>query len=195
MVLGLTGKYCSGKNIVGRVFTDRGWYELDMDRFGHDALVRKTTEVVRVFGQGILSENGSIDRKRLGSIVFGNIDQLMRLESIIHPEMVHRCEQVIKNNKDRHILINAAILHHMGLNSLCDSVLWIESDLFTRFRRAWTRDRVSLLQIIKRIYGQRKLDAKYWVEDVDIHIIRNMGTRVSLETEVNTLIDMFEERV
>lgn len=195
MVLGLTGKYCSGKNMVGRVFTDRNWYELDMDRFGHDALIKKASDVVKAFGQNILSEDGSIDRKRLGSIVFSNRDQLRRLESIIHPEMVHQCEHVIKNNNNRHMLINAAILHHMGLNSLCDSVLWVESNLFTRFRRAWTRDRISLFQIIKRIYGQRKLDAKYWVEDVDIHIIRNMGTRVSLETEVNTLIDMFEERV
>ena len=195
MVLGLTGKYCSGKNIVGRVFTDRNWYELDMDRFGHDALMKKAADVVKVFGQVILSEDGNINRKRLGSIVFSNRDQLRRLESIIHPEMVHQCEQVIKDNNDRNILINAAILHHMGLNSLCDSVLWVESDLFTRFRRAWTRDRISLFQIMKRIYGQRKLDTKYWVEDVDIHLIRNMGTRLSLETEVNTLIDMFEERV
>ena len=83
----------------------------------------------------------------------------------------------------------------MGLNSFCDSILWVESDIFTRFRRARARDHISLIQILKRIYGQRKLDAKYWVEDVDIHIIRNMGTRLSLETEVNTLIDMFEERV
>lgn len=195
MVLGLTGKYCSGKNMVGRVFTDRNWYELDMDRFGHDALMIKAADVVKVFGQVILSEDGSINRKHLGSIVFSNRDQLRRLEAIIHPEMIHQCEQAIKNSNNRHILINAAILHHMGLNILCDSVLWVESDLFTRVRRAWNRDRIPLLQIIKRIYGQRKLDAKYWVEDVDIHIIRNMGTRVSLETEVNTLIDMFEERV
>lgn len=195
MVLGLTGKYCSGKNMAGRIFADRGWYELDVDRFGHDALTKKTDQVVRVFGQVILSEDGSIDRKRLGSIVFNNKANLRRLESIIHPEMVDRCKQEINKNKDRNILINAAILHHMGLNSFCDSVLWVESDLFTRFRRARTRDRISLIQILRRIYGQRKLDAKYWVEDVDIHIIRNMGTRVSLETEINTLIDMFKERV
>jgi dephospho-CoA kinase len=195
VVLGLTGKYCSGKNMAGRVFTDRGWYELDVDRFGHDALTEKTAQVVRVFGEVVLSVDGSIDRKRLGSIVFNNKAYLRRLESIIHPEMADRCKQEINSNKNRNILINAAILHHMGLNGLCDSVLWVESDLFTRISRARARDSISLIQILKRIYGQRKLDAKYWVEDVDIHIIRNMGTRVSLETEINTLIDMFEERV
>ena len=195
MVLGLTGKYCSGKNMAGWVFTDRGWYELDVDRFGHDALIKKRADVVKVFGQIVLSEDGIIDRKKLGSIVFNNKTYLGRLESIIHPEMVDRCKQEINSNKDRNILINAAILHHMELNRFCDSVLWVESDLFTRFRRARARDHISIIQILKRIHGQRKLDAKYWVEDVDIHIIRNMGTRVSLETEVNTLIDMFEERV
>ena len=195
MVLGLTGKYCSGKNMAGRVFTGRGWDELDVDCFGHDALIKNTARIVKVFGQDVLSSDGSIDRKRLGSIVFDSKAYLRRLESIIHPEMVDRCRQEINSNKDKNILINAAILHHMGLNSFCDSILWVESDIFTRFRRARARDHISLIQILKRIYGQRKLDAKYWVEDVDIHIIRNMGTRVSLETEINTLIDMFEERV
>ena len=195
MVLGLTGKYCSGKNMAGRVFTDRGWYELDVDRFGHDALVKMRIDIVRVFGQGILYKDGSIDRKKLGSIVFNNRTSLSRLESIIHPEMVDRCKQEIKNNKDKNILINAAILHRMGLNGLCNSVLWIESNLFIRIKRAKGRDKIPLLQILKRIYGQRKLDAKYWVEDVDIHIIQNMKTRAGLEMKVNTLIDMFEERV
>ncbi len=195
MVLGLTGKYCSGKNMAGRVFTDRGWYELDVDRFGHDALVKMRIDIVKVFGQGILYKDGSIDRKKLGSIVFNNRTSLSRLESIIHPEMVDRCKQEIKNNKDKNILINAAILHRMGLNGLCNSVLWIESNLFIRIKRAKGRDKIPLLQILKRIYGQRKLDAKYWVEDVDIHIIQNMKTRAGLEMKVNTLIDMFEERV
>ncbi len=195
MVLGLTGKYCSGKNMAGKVFTDRGWYELDVDRFGHDALVKMRNDIVKIFGQDILYKDGSIDRKKLGSIVFNSRASLGHLESIIHPEMVDRCKQEIKDNKDKNILINAAILHHMGLNSLCDSVLWIESDLFIRIKRAMGRDKIPLLQILKRIYGQRKLDAKYWVEDVDIHIIQNMKTRSGLEMEVNTLIDMFEERV
>jgi len=96
VVLGLTGKYCSGKNMAGRVFTDRGWYELDVDRFGHDALVKMRIDIVKVFGQGILYKDGSIDRKKLGSIVFNNRTSLSRLESIIHPEMVDRCKQEIK---------------------------------------------------------------------------------------------------
>ena len=181
--------------MAGQVFIDRNWFVMDMDRFGHDALIMKTADVVKAFGEDILSNDGSIDRKKLGSIVFSSRIQLRRLESILHPEMVYQCEQEINNNKHKHILINAAILHHMGLNNLCDSVLWIESGFFTRIRRAWKRDKISLFQILRRIYGQRKLDAKHWVEDVDIHIIRNIGTRISLETEINTLIDKFEERV
>jgi dephospho-CoA kinase len=83
----------------------------------------------------------------------------------------------------------------MKLNNLCDSVLWVESPLFVRLKRGISRDNLSFLSIIKRIYGQRKLDAKYWVEDVDIHSIQNSGTRNNLETEINSLIDKFEKRV
>jgi len=195
VILGLTGKYCSGKNLAAESFIFRGWYALDIDKFGHSALDTMSSSIVAAFGQSILSENNSIDRKELGRIVFGSKKQLILLESIIHPEMISRCKAEIQNNSHKNILINAAILHHMGLNKLCDSVLWIKSGVFSRFRRALTRDKLSFSQIIKRLYGQRKLDAKYWVEDVDIHIIQNRKTRFSLDAEVNVLIDKFEERV
>jgi len=195
VVLGLTGKYCSGKNVVAGFFISRDWYELDVDRFGHDALKTKINEVVQAFGTGILLKEGSVDRKKLGELVFSNKNKLLLLESIIHPEMINHCRKEIKNNSHRNILINAAILHHMKLNKLCDSVLWVETSFISRFKRGISRDNLSILSILKRMYGQRKLDAKYWVEDVDIHSIENKGSIIRLETKVNTLIDKFEKRV
>lgn len=195
MVLGLTGKYCSGKNVVAGYFISRDWYELDVDRFGHDALETMTSEVVKAFGTDILSNQEKIDRKKLGDLVFSSKKRLLILESIIHPEMIDHCRKEIKNNSHKNILINAAILHHMKLNQLCDSVLWVKSSFIARFKRGLKRDKLSKLSILKRMYGQRKLDAKYWVEDVDIHSIENNGSRNKLETEVNSLIDKLEKRV
>ena len=194
MVLGLTGKYCSGKNLVSKMFIKRGWDELDVDLFGHEALKIKSAEVIDAFGTGIISENTLIDRKLLGRIVFKSGEKLELLESIIHPEMVSMCIQRIEDSKGRHVVINAAILHRMGLNRLCDSVLWIESGLYSRLIRARIRDGFGYIQIMKRIFSQYKLDAKYWEEDVDIHIIRNGSTREQLEVEVSELIDEFEKR-
>jgi dephospho-CoA kinase len=195
VVLGLTGKYCSGKNVIASFFISRDWYELDVDRFGHDALETKTPEVLMAFGRGILSNQGSIDRKKLGDLVFSSNKKLSILESIIHPEMIDNCRKEIKDSSHKNILINAAILHHMKLNQLCDSVLWVESSFISRFNRGMRRDNLSILSIFKRMYGQRKLDAKYWVEDVDIHNIENKGSRNRLETEINSLIDKIEKRV
>ncbi len=195
MIVGLTGKYCSGKNMAGRVFSDRGWDELDIDKFGHDALLEKSLELIKTFGSGIVNVSGGIDRKKLGSIVFGDKKQLLKLESIIHPVMVDRCRAYIAQNSSRNILINAAILHHMGLNSLCNSILWIEASLIIRFRRALKRDNLSFFQIIRRIFRQAKLDAKYWKEDVDIHIIRNNSTGDNLVAKVISLIEEYEKRV
>jgi dephospho-CoA kinase len=195
VILGLTGKYCSGKNMAAKIFIDRDWYELDVDQIGHAVLKLMTLGITEEFGNEILHDDGSINRRVLGSIVFRDKKQMHKLESIIHPEMVNQCKTKIDENSDKHILLNAAILHHMGLNKLCDSVLWIESGVIIRLKRAKIRDKLSFMQIIRRIYGQRKLDAKYWVEDVDIHIIQNQGTRKNLETEVNLLIDNLEERV
>lgn len=195
MVLGLTGKYCSGKNLVAKVFVSRGWYEMDVDSFGHDALKIMSDKVIQAFGTGILFEDGSIDRKKLGAVVFSSKKKLSLLESIIHPWMIDSCRKGIKNNPHKNILINAAILHHMELNRLCDSVLWVESSLFIRLKRGISRDNLSIFSIVRRMYGQGKLDAKYWVEDVDIYSIQNSGTRISLEAEVNSFIDKLEERV
>ena len=137
MVLGLTGKYCSGKNMAGRVFTGRGWDELDVDCFGHDALIKNTARIVKVFGQDVLSSDGSIDRKRLGSIVFDSKAYLRRLESIIHPEMVDRCRQEInsKNTKTKNAEQNITLVKSENTSSsnklfLNSSQTWREGEVF-----------------------------------------------------------------
>jgi dephospho-CoA kinase len=195
MVLGLTGKYCSGKSIAGKIFTARGWLELEVDSFGHDALSARRYDVRKAFGDEVVGHSGEIDRKKLGALVFSDREKLKILESIIHPEMADRCEREIAANSGRNILINAAILHHMSLDRLCDSVLWIESGTISRFVRARKRDGLSVFQIAKRFYSQRQLDAKYWGKDVDTHIIRNSGDKAGFDKEINALIDMFEKRV
>ena len=91
IVVGLTGKYCAGKNLVSSRFEHRGIPVLDVDKLGHDAIKSSHDILLKCFGTGIVGQSGEVDRKRLGAIVFSDAAQLARLEAIVHPKMVEAC--------------------------------------------------------------------------------------------------------
>lgn len=188
MVVGVTGKYCAGKNLVSEILVSQGFRPIDVDRVGHRALAVKKNEVVEAFGSVVLGSAGEIDRRRLGEIVFGDRRELERLEAITHPAMVAEVAQTVEGGKGEDFVINAAILFRMGLHSLCDSVLWIDAPIVRRLRRAIRRDRLSLLEVLKRIWAQRKLSPQPFRNRVDIYKVRNSGNREKLEASVLSLV-------
>ncbi len=195
MILGITGKCCSGKNAAASVFVSLGWKEIDVDLLGHKALEIKKGEVISAFGPDIENPDGSIDRKKLGKIVFGSRKKLKILENILHPEMVRLCrEEIAGFPENSDIVINAAILHRMGLHELCDAVLWIKAPFIKRLKRALKRDRHSLFHILKRMLSQSELDAKYYLKDVDSYTIWNTSSMSDLESEVMRLIEALGEK-
>ena len=89
-VIGLTGGIGSGKSTVSNILAELGAVVLDADRVGHEAYQPGTEtwkEVVAAFGQEVVASDGSIDRKKLGAIVFGDPAALERLNGIMHPRM------------------------------------------------------------------------------------------------------------
>ena len=187
MIVGITGKYCSGKNTVCNLFIDRGWEEIDVDLLGHEALKIKTAEVIAAFGRDITDASGEIVRRKLGEKVFSSKKSLRILEGILHPEMVILCRERIKALDGYNIIINAAILHRMGLNKLCGAVIWVKASFAKRLKRSLSRDKHSVFHSIKRMFTQKELDAKYWLEDVDSYTIWNNSSIAELEAEVTRL--------
>ena len=87
-VIGLTGGIGSGKSTVARILTELGAKHIDADKVAQEVYLPGTegfTEVVKTFGEGVLSGNGEIDRKKLGEIVFNSPKALETLNGIIHP--------------------------------------------------------------------------------------------------------------
>ncbi len=188
MVVGVTGKYCAGKNLVSEILTTRGFQSIDVDRLGHRALEEQTNEILDTFGNSILGPTGAVDRRKLGEIVFSDKRALARLESITHPAMVSAVSEEIHANPESDFVINAAILFHMGLHTLCDRVLWVEAPLLVRIRRALQRDDLPLTQVVKRIWSQRKLSSQPFQNLVDTYNVRNSGNRDRLEAMVLSLV-------
>ncbi len=132
MVIGLTGRACAGKDQYAEVFASYGCQVVDVDSLGHDALAESKDALRQAFGQAIVND-GEVDRKALGKLVFSDPMRLKELESITHPKMVEACKRLIQEAKEQQkpaLILNAALLKRMGLEPLCDHVLFIKAPLF-----------------------------------------------------------------
>ena len=105
-VIGLTGGIGSGKSTVSQYLAELGAVIIDADKIGHEVYRPNTDtwrELVKTFGNRILAEDNTIDRKKLGAIVFGNSEELAKFNAIIHPRMFEMAKKQIENYRRKGI--------------------------------------------------------------------------------------------
>ena len=88
MVIGLTGGIGSGKSVVGGMLAELGAHVIDTDKVGHRVYAPGSEgfrRIVEAFGRGIVAADGTIDRKRLGAVVFADEGKRQTLNGIVHP--------------------------------------------------------------------------------------------------------------
>lgn len=198
LVIGLTGRSCAGKNCFADEFSSLGIPVVDVDRLGHAALVARSRLVAEVFGPEVVASDGSIDRKALGRIVFADPVQLRKLESISHPWMVEECCRLITEataSGAPAIVLNAALLHRMRLESLCDVVMFVKVPFYTRYRRAKERDNVSWEGFRAREKSQFDIDPKVFKGSVPVIIVDNDGDPALIHRQVMEFCDTIGERM
>lgn len=193
MVIGVTGKYCAGKNeatqrLISALSNGDSYTVIDVDSLGHRALDAEKETLVEAFSEEILSPQGQISRKALGRIVFSDPRELEKLESIVHPRMVEEVKRRIRESSGNAV-IHAAILGKMGLTRLCHAVLWVEAPLPLRLLRGMKRDNLNLFQVIRRICAQRKLTLHSLPQDVDIYTVKNSRNIGVLEKGIRNFIE------
>ena len=132
-VIGLTGGIASGKSTVAQLLGAMGAVIVDGDRLGHRVYEPGTQgfeKVVNAFGHDLVAADGTIDRRVLGGKVFGSPDERKRLEGIVWPEIrrlaIEEFKRLKKENKDRHIVFEAAVLVEADWIDLVDEV-WVVS--------------------------------------------------------------------
>jgi len=121
IVIGLTGGILSGKSTVSGMLAERGAVIIDADKVGHQAYQPDT------FGEWILKQNGEIDRKRLGEIVFHDPSALILLNKIVHPRMREIIEEELKRLRAEGasvVAIEAAVLIEAKWTDLVDRI-WV----------------------------------------------------------------------
>lgn len=127
LLIGLTGNVATGKSTVAGMLADLGAVTIDADKVAHQTM-RPGTDVhaaiVEAFGPQILSPDGTIDRRRLGGLVFANKEALARLEAIVHPATLEAIADRIAGTRTDVVVIEAIKLIESGLADQCDSV-WV----------------------------------------------------------------------
>lgn len=154
-IIGITGGIGSGKSVVLKILRDEyEAYIIEADSLAHrlmepDEIIYK--KVVEEFGDNILAEDKTIDRGKLGSLVFNNDDMLKKLNSIVHPavkeDIIRRIEEQRKLGTELFV-IEAALLIQDGYKSICDELWYIHCDKELRIKRlmdfrGYTRQRAE----------------------------------------------------
>ena len=190
-VIGLTGNIATGKSVVGHMLSELGAEHIDADRLAHQVMAAGTPTCERIaaaFGTQILRPDGSIDRGKLGSIVFGDANALVRLEAIVHPEVIARTRQLIVDSTAAVVVVEAIKLIESGMVAqLCDALWVVTASRAVQIRRLVEQRRLGYEEAVLRIDAQPPQDAKVARADVVIH------NDDSLESTRQQVIDAWRE--
>ena len=175
MLIGLTGKYCAGKNYIAVILEKHGLPVIDADKLGYHVLETEKETIFTQFGSDLRKKDGTLDRRLLGQKVFGKQKKLAALEAIIHPPVNCLIDEWITQIGDRACVINAALLHKAAVFTRLDRIILVSAPFYTRFLRAWQRDRLSFRQILNRFASQRNFNSQYLAINAEIKRVENPG--------------------
>jgi dephospho-CoA kinase len=191
LTIGLTGGIGSGKSTVAKMLADLGAPSFDADKVGHNIYSPDGPayhDVIAAFGNGIVAPDGTIDRKKLGPIVFGDPAQLKRLEAIVHPKMFQRMREMVAEMRARGvkapIVIEAAILIEAHWQPLFDEIWLVVAP------RDKVIERIEAERGLKPEQTEARIRAQLPDEERRRHaslVIDNSGTIEQLRVRVNSL--------
>ncbi|MFZ0240135.1 MAG: dephospho-CoA kinase [Desulfobacterales bacterium] len=167
IVAGLTGGIATGKSTVAAVFAEAGAVVIDADRIAHDVIAPGKPARDRIaarFGQSVLLPDGTIDRQKLGAIIFNDPRQKAQLEAIVHPEVAaetgRRLAEIKRLQPRAVVILDVPLLIEAGLDrDLAELiVVYVPEDL--QLERLMRRDRLTPTEALVRIRSQMPIEEK-----------------------------------
>ncbi len=191
LTIGLTGGIASGKSLVAAYFKRLGATVVDADVIAREVVKPHTAgwqEVVAAFGPSILAPDGTIDRAKLGSIVFSDQHRRDTLNAILHPYILHAIREQITNiaKQDPHavIVVDVPLLVECGLQREFDAivVVWVPQEL--QLKRLMERDQLNASEALQRIAAQMDINEK---QTHATYVIKNDKDRKHTEEQVKKI--------
>ncbi|MFQ5455207.1 MAG: dephospho-CoA kinase [Nitrospirota bacterium] len=195
-LIGLTGGIASGKSTIALLFKEAGAYVIDVDKIAHNIILPVTCvwrKIVDNFGEDILNENNTINRRKLGDIIFDDPEKREELNNIVHPaifmEGENQRKEIIKNDPNAIIIYDAALLIETGANEFMDRIILVYTDKKTQLKRIMERDNLSRREALQRIKAQMPLDEKKRYAD---YLINSSRTICEIKNEVGVIYEELE---
>ena len=165
--IGLTGSIGVGKSFVASVFSDLGCHVLDADDAAREVVAAGSAglkDVVAEFGNQILRDDGTLDRSKLGTLVFENADKRAVLNSILHPYIIAQQDGRLRELevKDPHgiALVDAALMIESGGYKRFDKLIVVYCRPEVQIQRVMARNKLSRDDAERRISAQMSQEEK-----------------------------------
>ena len=173
-IIGIIGGICSGKSAVAEEFARLGCAVVHADEIVGELLKTQPVrdKIVAEFGSDILADDGRIGRALLAGRVFGDQRGVDRINRIVHPQVLERCEQLIgqysRRDDVKAIVLDMPLLVEVGWQNRCDMVVFVDCDDVIRAKRAVEKNLSPENNIKKREKFQILLDKKRQIADYTI---------------------------
>lgn len=188
MHIGLTGGIACGKSTVANLLVRRGAILIDADRLAREVVEPGSPVLAAVaerFGSDVLHPDGSLNRKRLGEIVFGDEQRRKALEGILHPEirrrMFGRMEAEEAVHPDKLVVVDIPLMYESKLDERFAEILVVYVPEYVQLKRLMDRDGLTEEQARQRLSAQMPIEAKKSLADV---VIDNSGSLEETERQI-----------
>ncbi len=189
MNIGLTGGIATGKSTVAKLLTERGAKLIDLDKIAREVVEPGQPALHAIaerFGQAVLQPDGSLDRKKLGAVVFSDLEERKALEAITHPAiravMKERMARYEAEEPDRLVVVDVPLLFESKLESYFEQVMVVYVPRETQLRRLIERDALTPEEAEKRLATQMDIEEKKRRADILIH---NTGTPEDTDRQID----------
>jgi dephospho-CoA kinase len=183
-VIGLTGNIACGKSEVARMLASLGARVIDADRVAHTVMRPGTpvhSEIVCTFGPEILEGDGSVDRTKLGALVFADPEAMATLERLVHPATIAEVERQISDTTEPVVAVEAIKLIESGMHGRYDALWVVTAPRQAQIDRLVRGRGLSLEEAKLRIDAQPPQAEKAALADVVLH---NDGNLADLQAQV-----------
>jgi dephospho-CoA kinase len=193
ITIGLTGNSGCGKSTVAAALKKKNCIICDCDKVAHENMAKggvAYSDIVAEFGEGILLENGEIDRKKLGGIVFNDKEKLEKLNSLTH---LHITEKILADKEEAKrkncdfLLVDAPLLLEANMQNLVDAVWVVTADYEKRIERILERDGITREMAEKRFKNQMPFEKQK--EFADVVTVTNFKTIWQLNRFVSSQLE------
>ena len=193
LIVGLTGGIVGGKSTVASMFRDLGAKIIDADRLGHSVILPYKPawkKIVKLFGEEILRNDLTIDREKLGKIVFGDQALLKKLNEITHPEIIKLIKKEInlaKNKTHNHgkiLIIDAALIYEAKIDRCMDKIIVVYIGKDEQIKRLIKRNNLSKDEALQRVKSQMPMKEKVKMAD---YVIDNSSSLDEMKEKVEII--------